>query len=119
MKRKTPDGPPQVTVAPAPHGLFRNAITEADGVSVNVGYLALFWLLIVVLGAIPLMIVLAFLQLIYSDDHRVDVQQLGVAIGAVCTGFGAALGALGLFLMGDRRPQVPSTSVSMTQTTVP
>jgi hypothetical protein len=121
-KRKTASVPTTLVTSHAPlqpAGIFHNAITEADGVSVNVGYLSLFWVMIGVLGAIPLLILIAIAQLWLSDSHAVNVQELGVAIGAVCTGFGVALGALGLFLMGDRKPMPPATTVSMTQTTVP
>ncbi len=76
---------------------IRNAITEADGVTLNVGYLALFWLLWVVIGVIPVMVVMAILH--------IDVQPLGIAVGAVCGGFGTALAALGVFIAGDRRNQ--------------
>ena len=104
---------------PIPHGIFRNAITESDGVNINVGYLSLYMVMICVLGAIPLLIIITVVQLWISETHTANVQELGVAIGAVCTGFGVALGAVGFFLMGDRKPMPPATTVSMTQTTVP
>jgi len=76
-------------------GIFRSAVTESDGVTINVGYLALFWLMVVVLGVIPVLVVLALLD--------IDVQPIGIAVGAVCGGFATALGSLGFFVWGDRR----------------
>jgi hypothetical protein len=91
-------------VSPAPKpGLFRSAVTESDGVTVNVGYLALFWLMVAILTAIPMLVVLAVADMMEAPGHPLDLRSLGYAIGAVCAGFATALGALGVFVYGDRR----------------
>lgn len=86
-----------------PKGIYRNAITEADGVSVNVGYLSLFWLLghdilmsVVLVGA-------GFVAQRYHPTHAYPLQEVGIALGAVWGTFSTALGALGVFLVGDRK----------------
>lgn len=93
--------------------IFRSAITGEDG-QVDAGYLALFWVLVLVVGAIPVMCV-GTLAAMYFDAHHVfKAQELGVGIGAVCTGFAAAIGGVGLFRAGDKtHPQQPSSTTTI------
>jgi hypothetical protein len=80
--------------------IFQSAITEEDGKTVNAGYLALAVVMLIVLGAVPCTLLLAAVQL--KVKHDVNLQDVGVSIGAICTGFGVVLGALGMFLKGDK-----------------
>jgi hypothetical protein len=92
--------------------VFREAITDTDGI-VDVSYLALFWVLVSVLGAITfvcVMTLVAFLRC--SSNCAFDPQPLGIAVGAICTGFATALGALAGYMAAtrhDRRDRVPSS----------
>lgn len=81
--------------------IFSSAITGADG-QVDAGYLAMFAVMLIVMGAVPSMCIGTFLAMWYAPDHRFDVQSLGVGIGAVCGGFATAIGAVGLFRAGDK-----------------
>lgn len=111
--------PPAVAAAPVPHGIFRNAIMESDMVNVNIGYLALFWLLglDVVLSVIT--VLAGFVMQWFHPMHEYPFTGVAAALAAVWGTFSTALAALGLFLVGDRRPMPPSTTVALTQTTVP
>lgn len=101
--------PPILEIAPQPPaiGLFRSAITEPDNRSVNVGYFALFWILIVVLNILPIMAGAAIVQTIYDPKHIFPYAELGKGAGLITVAFSTALGALGLFLVGDRKPVPP------------
>lgn len=102
---------PVLEVAPQPPkiGMFRSAITEPDNCSVNVGYLALFWILIVVLTILPIMTIAACIQTYFDPKHVFPFAELGKGAGLVTAAFATALGALGLFLVGDRKPVPPVT----------
>lgn len=104
-------------------GLFRNAVTEEDGHSVNVGYLCLFWVLIVVLTVVPVMVLAAFIQQYHDGTaHRFPFTELRDGLIGVGSVFGATLTALGVFLWGDsRKPPISQTTVATqtVQTTVP
>lgn len=93
--------------------IFRSAISDANG-GVNVGYLSLFWIMIVVLNVIPLMCTMAVIEAYFGGEHHAfNFKDLGTGIRDVTFGFSTALGALGLFLWGDSR----NTPVAMTTTT--
>lgn len=65
-------------------------------------------MIVVVLGVIPLMCFMAFIALFYFRTNPAEVlRSLGIGIGAVCGGFATALGALGMFVFGDRRTAPP------------
>lgn len=102
MAAKKPDTATVETLEPKHIGLFRSAVTDADGKSINVGYLSLFWILIVVLNVIPIMVVGAIVEAIFSDKHVFPYAELGKGVGMVTGAFAAALGALGLFVRGDK-----------------
>lgn len=80
--------------------IFVSAITESDGKTVNAGYLALAVVTLIVLGAVPCILALAA-WLVYLGK-AISLQDVGVSIGAVCTGFGVVLAALGAYLKGDK-----------------
>jgi hypothetical protein len=101
--------------------IFRSAILDSDGHTVNVGYLSLFWIMVVVLNVIPIMCVFAGWG-IYQGASVMDmIKALGLGVAAVAGGFSTTLGALGLFLMGDAKaasagqtaPQSARTSASL------
>ncbi|MGH7605396.1 MAG: hypothetical protein ACRENK_15550 [Gemmatimonadaceae bacterium] len=109
-----------VVVSPPKIGLFRNAITEDDGHSVNVGYFSLFWVLIVVLTVVPLMVVAAFIQQYYDEARAFPFTELRDGLIGVGSVFGATLTALGVFLWGDsRKTPTPQTTTNITQVTTP
>jgi len=87
---------------------FRSAIDDGEG-AVDAGYLAIAGAFLIVLGAIPAMCLIAGIVAWCSADHHFDAQQLGIGIGAVCTGFATVCGAVGLFRWGDkeRAPSAP------------
>lgn len=80
---------------------LRSAVDDGKG-QVDAGYLAIAGAFVIVLGAIPLMCTVALVEVIFFSPHHVDLQQLGIGIGSVCTGFGAVCGAVGIFRWGDR-----------------
>jgi hypothetical protein len=82
--------------------IFQSAIRGADG-EVDAGYLAMYVVTMIVLGAIPAMVVCAIVSAVFGAEHRFDAQALGIGIGSVCGGYGVALGAVGLFKAGDKK----------------
>jgi len=99
--------------------IFRNAIMESDNVNVNVGYLSLFWIMVVVLTVIPIMVVAAIVQAYYDEHHVFPFLTLGQGAGLITAAFASALTALGVFLWGDRRPLPPPPPGVTTLTTGP
>jgi hypothetical protein len=101
---------PYVPPAPQPAapaaGVWQQMTTEADNQTKDVGLVSVAWIGVMVLGAIPLLIILTAWQVWIDPAHKFDPQPLGVAIGAICTGFGVALGALGAY----RNLQAKATS---------
>jgi hypothetical protein len=93
-------------------GVFRNAITETDGTSINVGYLWLFWLGWLDTFLSLFFIVAGSIVMYFAERHAYPFTEVGIAIGAVWGTFSTALGALGLFLLGDRRPSAPAANVA-------
>lgn len=94
--------------------VFRSAITDDRGI-VDAGYLALFWTMAATVGAIPFLLVVAGLSVHHSPDKAAEIiQATGIAIGAICTGAGVVIGAVGAFRMGDK-PHGP-TEVTTTTT---
>ncbi len=92
--------------------VFRSAITGADG-SVDPGYLAMFWGLIIYSTASIVTLLLGARSISDASphDHANILQSMGVAMGAEAGGFATVLGAVGLFRMGDR-PHPNTTTVS-------
>jgi hypothetical protein len=88
------------------NSVFRSAITGTDG-SVDPGYLALFWTMCFTVSAIPFLLIVTGLAAYHQLDKAGEIiQSAGVAIGAICTGAGVVIGAVGAFRMGDK-PRVP------------
>jgi hypothetical protein len=104
--------------------IFREAVTDSDG-QVDVAYLSLFWVLISVLGSITFACVMTWVsysrcvpaaaQIVGIAPTQTvipavvcifDPQPLGIAIGAICGGFAAAITSLAAY-MGLTRPPRP------------
>ncbi len=82
--------------------VFRSAIQGDDG-RVDAGYLALFWTMAVTVGVIPIVAFVGVYVAYRNPDKAGEVlQQTGVAIGAICTGAGVVIGAVGAFRLGDK-----------------
>lgn len=117
-RRKKKPVPVTVYQAPmAPLSIFRNAITESDNRSVNVGYLSLFWIMIVVLNVIPIMVIGAIVQTYYDEHHVFPFAQLGTGVGYVTGAFAAAMAALGAFIWGDSTKDAAAKTTTITATT--
>ncbi len=87
--------------------VFRSAIGGDDG-RVDAGYLALFWTMAVTVGVIPIVALVGVYVAYKNPDKAGEIlQQTGVAIGAICTGAGVVIGAVGAFRMGDK-PHLPT-----------
>lgn len=93
--------------------VFQSAIRGQDG-EVDAGYLGMFWAMGGTLGAIPVLLAMALLAVYVKPDTAAQIiQATGIAIGACCTGFGAAAAAVGLFRMGDKTPHpVPAPATT-------
>lgn len=101
--------------------LFREAIVDEKG-QVDVVNVALFWLMLTVLGAITFACVMSFFSWLAScrgaaHQCSYDPQSLGIAVGAICTGFSTAVGAVGAYMRliqprGDKWPDTESRSSS-------
>jgi hypothetical protein len=89
--------PPEPQPAEKSAGVWQQISTEADNQTRDVGLVMVAWLGVIVLGAIPCLVVGAYLSMYFDILHKFDGQGLGVAIGSVCGGFGVALGALGAY----------------------
>jgi hypothetical protein len=94
--------------------VFRSAVTGEDG-SIDPGYLGLYVVMLIVLGAIPSAIVLTGIAMFYSPGHKLDLVGLGAVIAAATAGFGTAAGGVGLFRMGDKS-HAPAAASSSTTT---
>jgi hypothetical protein len=103
-------------VTAQPTGVYRNVITESDGVSVNIGYLSLLWILGLDVLMSLAVVSTGFWTQAYSATHEYPFTGVATALAAIWGTFSTALTALGVFLIGDRRPMPPNTSVT---TTVP
>lgn len=78
----------------SPLGIFRQAISDTDGV-VDVSYLALFMVMAWVLGAITFLCVMSvWVFWRCKVSCAFDMQAFGMSVGAICAGFATALGAL-------------------------
>ena len=82
--------------------VFRSAVTGADGL-VDAGYLALFWTMCFTVSAIPFLLIVCGFAVHHKPELSAEiVQATGIAIGAICTGAGVVIGAVGAFRMGDK-----------------
>jgi len=98
--------------------VFQSAITGSDG-TVDAGYLALFWTMAATVSAIPFMLLVGGLATYHQTDKAAEIiQSTGVAIGAICTGAGVVIGAVGAFRMGDKpRPGTQTTTTATASVT--
>lgn len=103
--------------------VFRSAIDDGEGM-VDAGYLALFWTMAVTVTIIPpigVVGVATALVALWKDSEQVGpiLQATGIAIGAICTGAGVVIGAVGAFRMGDKPRAGTSSSVTTIRTDKP
>lgn len=97
--------------------IFRSAIQGDDG-QVDAGYLGLYAVMVLMLGAIPSAIVLVAIRLVVVAEHPLDLLGLAAVIAAAATGFGTAAAGVGLFRAGDKpHAQAASTTTTRTQET--
>jgi hypothetical protein len=88
---------------------LREAVIQAitdDHQQIDVGRLALFAVMWIVLGAIPWVLILASVALV-TGRSLADLWGVGAAIGAICTGFAGAIAALGAYVSQDKKPTAP------------
>lgn len=81
---------------------LRSALTDEAG-QYDIAYIGMGALIVIVLGAIPSLLLMAVWALYAGKTF--DPQPLGVAIGAVCAGFAAALGSLAGYMAATRKPR--------------
>lgn len=107
-----------MTRRPAVHW-FRDLITDDAG-ALDGPRLGLAVLIVLILGAVPIMVLLAILQMVWPE-HPAPIKDLGIGIGSVCGGFATAVAAMGLYLVGDKRPDQGSavTTFQVTQPASP
>jgi hypothetical protein len=92
-----PYTPPEPQPPEQAAGVWQQMTTEADNRTKDAGLVLVAWLGVSVLGAIPAMITFYVWAMYFDPLHKFDPQPLGIAIGSVCTGFAAALAALGAY----------------------
>lgn len=94
---------------------FERAVTETG--DVDPGYLGLYVVMAVVLGAIPAALVLALVHLVIGKDHPLDLLGIAAVISAAGVAFGGAAAGVGLFRRGDQ-PHPNTITTTATQQTV-
>lgn len=105
--------------------VFREAISDGAG-SVDAGYLAMYWALIgwSVGGIFILAVGMLAVWRAPNDPASFAqvggvIQNIGVALGAISTGFAAVVGAVGLFRAGDKPHANTMTAATTVTTTAP
>lgn len=92
---------PYVPPAPQPveqsAGVLKQITTEADNQTHDFGLVSMVGIALMVLGAIPWILIQSAVAQAYAKDHAFDAGPIGIAIGAICGGFGVALAALGTY----------------------
>lgn len=95
-----------------------SAITDDNG-EIDVGNLGLFVLIGLVLSAIPFACAAVLARAILSVwhiDFTFDVQALGIAIGAICSGFATAIGGWGAARrLADNKGAIQSVDTTVTR----
>ena len=110
---------PAVVVPLARPPIFRSAITGSDG-SVDPGYLGLYMVMLVVLGAIPSALLLVTIRMFLVADHPLDLTGIAAIIGAAGVTFGSAAVGVGVFRRGDQpHPNTFTSSTQQTSVTTP
>jgi hypothetical protein len=99
---------------------FEQAVSDGKG-SIDAGYLALFWAMLVTVAMIPLVIVFgAYLAHGHADKASEILMGTAAIVGALGGQCAAVIGAVGVFRMGDksRAPVVPAPVVAPTDPAV-
>lgn len=73
----------------------------------------------VTVGVIPFVVIVGGIAVFRYPGAADIIQSTGVAIGAVCTGAGFVIGAVGAFRLGDTKhaPPLQTTTTTTTATT--
>lgn len=98
---------------------IHSAITDDNG-EVDVGNLGLFALIGLVLGVIPLLCAGVIAHGVLAACCRVDLpfdaQALGIAVGAVCSGFATAIGGWGAARrLADNKGAIQTVDTTITR----
>lgn len=88
--------PPAPQPTPTSAGVLKQITTEADNQTHDFGLVAMTLVLAMVLGSIPWILVQSLVAQVWPE-HKFDAMGVGTAIGAICSGFALALGALGAY----------------------
>jgi len=100
--------------------IFRSAVDDGHG-QVNVGYLALFWAMVVwsIVSIVIAVIGVVAVWLAGPGERAAIIASIGNCEGYAAFGFATVSGAIGFYLWGDSRsPQhapAPSTPVTVDQ----
>jgi hypothetical protein len=86
-------------------GSWLHRLVSDDHGEPDIGRLAVLVLIGMVVGSVAAIIVMDAYAL--HTGRKFDPTPIGVAVGAICGGFSTALGALGLYLIGDKKPTPP------------
>lgn len=90
--------------------IFREAIVDQDG-AVDVSYLALFWVMVSVLGAITFICAMSAWAFLRCHANCVfDAQGIGIAVAAICGGFATAIGGLAAYMAATKHERVKGDS---------
>lgn len=112
-------------------GIFRSAITDGSGKTVDVGYLSLYWLMVLdaflsvaalltgwvqqyhfacpeVQAVLTQPLPLGAVPIPICHAHTYPFTDVGLMLTAIWGTFSTALSALGLFRRGDQTPKQPS-----------
>lgn len=82
--------------------VFVSAVTDDTG-RVDAGYLALFWTMVTTVNAIPIVLAIGGAAIFLRNAPAGEtIQSMGISIGAICTGAGVVIGAVGAFRVGDK-----------------
>ncbi len=76
-------------------------MTGSDG-TIDPGYLGMYVVVVLVLGAIPSSICLTIVSMFFSTTHSPDLVGVAAVIGACGGCFGAAAAGVGVFRAGDK-----------------
>jgi len=94
--------------------VFRSAIEGKDG-AVDAGYLGLYLVGVLILGAIPFTFALVAVRMFLVAGYPLDLAGVAAVIGAAGVCFGAAATGVGVFRVGDKErvsaPSIPEVPV--------
>lgn len=98
---------------------WRGAITGPDNVTIDPTFLCVMYAVFIVLPLILISLIGISLVDVFVNGNDYSPVSLGGGIAAVIAAVGAFIGTCAALLAQDKKPQPPSTTTSVTQTTVP